>query len=30
LAHGGSVSVTSTETDGTTFVVVLPKNAKVR
>jgi signal transduction histidine kinase len=30
LAHGGSVSVTSTEADGTTFVVVVPKNARVR
>ena len=30
LAHGGSVSVTSTEADGTTFVVVIPKKSPVR
>jgi signal transduction histidine kinase len=30
LAHGGSVSVTSTEADGTTFVVVIPKKLPVR
>ena len=26
LAHGGSISVESDETDGTTFTVCLPKN----
>lgn len=30
LAHGGSVSVTSTESDGTTFVVVVPKTSPGR
>lgn len=28
MAHGGTVSVTSTETDGTTFVVVIPRTPK--
>ncbi|MCK0509510.1 sensor histidine kinase [Aromatoleum buckelii] len=28
VAHGGTVSVTSTETDGTTFVVVIPRTPK--
>ena len=30
LAHGGSVSVTLTEADGTTFFVVIPKKSQVR
>ncbi|MFL5812693.1 MAG: PAS domain-containing protein [Bdellovibrionia bacterium] len=29
-AHGGHVSVTSTEAEGTTFTVTLPKNAQAR
>lgn len=28
VAHGGTVSVTSTETDGTTFIVVIPRTPK--